>query len=124
MDESSSTDREAVSAVRRFSRFYTRRLGLLNRKLLSSEFPLTEVRVLYELAHRHGLTATDLVIELDLDSTVILDSSLCLGRVLDPIGLKEELFGLVKPTLEVDPLSRSNDNTRSRNGSTVEVDLG
>lgn len=68
MDQPSSTDCEAVSAVRRFSRFYTRRLGLLNRKLLSSEFPLTEVRILYELAHRDGLTATDLVRELDLDA--------------------------------------------------------
>ncbi|MCK9356448.1 MAG: bifunctional helix-turn-helix transcriptional regulator/GNAT family N-acetyltransferase [Dehalococcoidia bacterium] len=68
MDQSSSTSSEAVSAVRRFSRFYTRRLGLLNRRLLSSEFPLTEVRILYELAHRNGLTATDLVRELDLDA--------------------------------------------------------
>jgi DNA-binding MarR family transcriptional regulator/GNAT superfamily N-acetyltransferase len=68
MEPQSSTDGEAVSAVRRFSRFYTSRLGLLNRKLLSSDFPLTEVRVLYELAHRDGLTATDLVRELDLDA--------------------------------------------------------
>jgi len=63
-----STNDAAVSEVRRFSRFYTRRLGLLNRQLLSSGFPLTEARVLYELAQRDGLTATELRTQLDLDA--------------------------------------------------------
>jgi|SRR5580765_1321467 len=57
-----------VEAVRRFNRFYTRQLGLLNEGLLDSPFSLTEVRTLYELAHREQPTAADLCKELDLDA--------------------------------------------------------
>jgi DNA-binding MarR family transcriptional regulator/N-acetylglutamate synthase-like GNAT family acetyltransferase len=57
-----------IEAFRAFNRFYTRQLGLLEEGLLKSEFSLTEVRVLYELAHREALTATDLARDLALDA--------------------------------------------------------
>ena len=57
-----------VLALRRFSRFFTRQLGLLDEHLLGSGFSLTEVRVLYEIAHLPGLTAVDLRRELALDA--------------------------------------------------------
>lgn len=61
----STTD--TVEAVRAFNRFYTKKAGLLRSGLLDSPYSLTEVRVLYELAHRKGLTATDLADFLGID---------------------------------------------------------
>ena len=58
---------ERIAAVRRFSRFYTRQLGLLQESLAHTRFSLTEARVLYELAHRETATASELAADLDLD---------------------------------------------------------
>lgn len=59
---------QRVAAVRRFNRFYTRQIGLLSDGFLESPFSLTEVRVLYEIAHSDGPTATELCAELGLDA--------------------------------------------------------
>jgi DNA-binding MarR family transcriptional regulator/N-acetylglutamate synthase-like GNAT family acetyltransferase len=59
---------ERIQSMRRFNRFYTRQIGLLDEGLLDSPLSLTEVRTLYELAHRKESTAVELCKELGLDA--------------------------------------------------------
>ncbi len=57
-----------IAAVRRFNRFYTRQIGLLDEGMLNSPFSLTQVRVLYELAQSDHSTAAELCRILGLDA--------------------------------------------------------
>ena len=47
-----------VAEMRRFNRFYTRTVGLLDETLTNSAFTLTEARVLFELGHRNSPAAS------------------------------------------------------------------
>ena len=80
-----STLEERGAALREFSRFYTRRIGVLHEGLVKTEFSLAESRLLWELAHAGDTTATELARTLDLDTGY-------LSRLLR--GFKER--GLIK----------------------------
>jgi DNA-binding MarR family transcriptional regulator/GNAT superfamily N-acetyltransferase len=57
-----------IAAIRGFSRFYTRKLGIIEPKLLASPWTLQEARIIYEIAQHENCTATDLVRTLGLDA--------------------------------------------------------
>ncbi|MEK4513250.1 GNAT family N-acetyltransferase [Paenibacillus anaericanus] len=57
-----------IHTVRHFNRFITRNIGVLQEGLLHSPYSLTEVRIMFELAHRDNPTASDLTKELGLDA--------------------------------------------------------
>lgn len=68
MGAPSQENQEArIAAIRRFNRFYTRKIGVLEQQLLESPYSLTEARVLFELAHRDEPTAKEIGAQLDLD---------------------------------------------------------
>ena len=59
--------RARIGAVRRFNRFFTRRIGVLREGLLHTPYSLTEARVLFEIANRERATASDFSRDLGLD---------------------------------------------------------
>ena len=57
-----------IAAMRRFARFFTRRLKVIEPKHLHTSFSLPEARIVYELAQRAPLTPGQLVADLDIDA--------------------------------------------------------
>ena len=98
---------DPVAAVRRFNRFYTRAIGLLDRGYLGTSYTLSEGRVLYEIAKADGPNAKDIieVREPSRKSARIIDSMGAVDRRGVPNWLeltKDAFKGTVKslPTRE------------------------
>ncbi|WP_373423447.1 bifunctional helix-turn-helix transcriptional regulator/GNAT family N-acetyltransferase [Variovorax boronicumulans] len=64
---SPTIDVATVKAIRQFNRFYTRQIGALD-PYLGSAMSLTDVRLLYELAHRETAVASEIGRDLGLDA--------------------------------------------------------
>jgi DNA-binding MarR family transcriptional regulator len=56
-----------IKEIRAFNRFYTNIIGLLDKHILDSSYSLPEVRIMYELYHNAGLTASDIISLIDID---------------------------------------------------------
>lgn len=97
---------KAIDLIRDFNRFYTRQIGLLNQRFLSSPFTLTEVRVLYEIAQRATSTATEIAGGLSLDPGY-------LSRLLNKLERQHHLNrGRAEHDARQRPLSLTEDGLR------------
>jgi DNA-binding MarR family transcriptional regulator/GNAT superfamily N-acetyltransferase len=89
-----------IEAVRRFNRFFTRRIGVLREGLLHTPYSLAEARVLFEISHREEPTASDLSRELGLDPGYLsrtlarLEEQGLVGRVRSESDRRRRLLAL------------------------------
>ncbi len=58
---------DSITQIRRFNRFYTNVLGLLNQSILDSGYSLTEARILYEIGKTNPCSANQLSARLNID---------------------------------------------------------
>jgi len=107
---------DRIAAVRRFNRFYTRQIGLLDEGLLSSPLSLTQARTLYELAHRKESTAAELCDALGLDPGYLsrilsgFEKNRLLEKKESPQDARQTLLALTKKGRQVfGPLNARSD---------------
>ena len=80
-------NQEFVEKIRRFNRFYTNIVGLLDQHFLDTSFSLTEGRVLYELSHIEECSAKKIRENIAIDEGY-------LSRIIDKFSHQ----GLIKKT--------------------------
>jgi DNA-binding MarR family transcriptional regulator len=107
---------EYIEEIRAFNRLYTQVIGLVNDHILDSEYSLPEVRVLYELSHRPGLTASDLIGLLGIDKGYLsrilrrFGEKKLIGRVVSAVDKRVVTLTLtVKGKKEFEVLNRASD---------------
>ena len=92
--------RSDVERMRRFNRFYTRLVGVLDEGHLESPFSLAEARILYELAHRTRPTSSDIAGDLAIDAGYMsrmvkkLERRKIVRRAASPADARQNLLHL------------------------------
>jgi len=113
-----------IAAVRRFSRFYTRRIGLLHEGLLGGDLTLAEGRIIYELAQAPGTTARRLSDELGLDPAYLsrilqrFQEQGLITRTASPADARQSLLSLTEKGTGV--YGTINDRSRQEIGAMLE----
>lgn len=72
---------KTIKEIRKFNRFYTNILGLVDRHILHSSYSLTEVRILYEIFHSPRCTARK------IKNLLLVDEGY-LSRTIDKLSKK------------------------------------
>jgi DNA-binding MarR family transcriptional regulator len=60
-------ERNQIAEIRDFNRYYTHLIGLLDRYILGSDYTLAEARTLFEIYHREGILASEIISVMDMD---------------------------------------------------------
>ncbi len=106
-----------VAGIRRFNRFYTRQIGILQEGLHDTPYSLAQARLLYEIGHRGQTTAASIGKELDLDPGYVsrilrgFEKQGLVGKMPSPNDGRENLLRLTARGRDVlAPLEASADN--------------
>ncbi len=114
-----------IEAVRQFSRFYTKRIGVLHEGLLGSRFSLAEARLIWELANRGRATASVLADDLALDPGYLsrlvkrLEGDGLVHRTVDPGDARQQHLGLTADGLAA--FAQLNDASRFEIGQMLRL---
>lgn len=111
-----STITDRADIVRQFNRFYTHQIGVLQEHLLQSDYSLTELRILYELASQGDLTSTDLRQMLGLDAGYM-------SRLISGFD-KKGLIQKVPSTTDAAPVSCTSPTSAARSSRRWNKPLG
>ena len=100
---------DPVAAVRRFNRFYTRAIGMLEKGYLGTSYTVAESRVLYEIGQADGITAKAIGEILGLDAGYLsrivarLERDGLVGRERSPDDRRSTVLRLTARGREVFP---------------------
>jgi len=91
---------DEIHSIRHFNRFYTQKIRVVNRRLLDSEFSLTEARLLYEISESPNLSAKALAATLGIDPGYLsrtlsrFERDGLIGRVAAPDDNRRRILSL------------------------------
>lgn len=75
----------SVQTIRKFNRYYTRILGIFDKKVFNLNYSMIEMRILGEISRNSGITANTLTTYLDIDKSY-------LSRILDKLLTADYIY--------------------------------
>lgn len=75
----------SVQTIRKFNRYYTRILGIFDKKVFNLNYSMIEMRILGEISRNSGITANTLTTDLDIDKSY-------LSRILDKLLTADYIY--------------------------------